>query len=96
MLAVKSLQARPKNPGVPTKLPKNAGHPRWPAGEKGRNLEGKNGNTQKTKSVSSDIILKSQWCRKQTLKGRKKNLNKCKSIQSCLLHVIKYFPALLC
>lgn len=68
MLAVKSLQAHPKNPGVPTKLPKNAGHPR----KKDRKLEGKNGNTQKTKLVSSDIILKGQWCRKQTLKGRKK------------------------
>lgn len=28
-------------------------------------------------------------------KGEKKNLNKCKSIQSCLLQDIKYFPAAL-
>lgn len=29
MLALKSLQAHQKNPVVQTKLPENAGHPRW-------------------------------------------------------------------
>lgn len=93
MPAPKSLQTFQKNPGVQTKLCEKAGHPRWQ-----RRECWKIKNPAQQQHAENKVSKYRNNCKRSVVQEadtekEKKNLNKCKFIQFCLLKYLIIFSS---